>query len=158
MEVFKGEERKDKKGISTFDFKNDEKHLLFGMSELGYLTLGFYYENPDKEFWFTEDFLVDKSNYHIYKMMDDLFFSYGGETFFSTEGANLTLTKDEDGYRFNFEKDFRENKRIIESKFFLDTVENRSMYNFFEKLQEYDPRYHQVHMSELERPKTMIKK
>lgn len=157
MKIYKSEKNKDRKNTSSFDLENNGKHLMMGLGPLGFLTLGLYYDDSEKDFWFEEEFTIDKSNHHVYKLFDDTFFSYGGETFFSVQGADLTLTKEDEGYRFNFIRNYREDNRILESRFVDDTIENRSMYYFFDKLQEYDPEKHQIHMSELDVPLTLTK-
>ena len=151
MEVFKGS-CKNRKGLNTYDLYSSGKHLMFSMSDMGYLTVSLFYDDCDKDFWFEEDFLIDKSNQQIYRLIDGMFFSYGDKVYFDTQGADLTLEKDEDGkgYVFNFVRNFKEDNKMIESKIVSCTMENKSLVDTFIRLQDYDPSRHQIHMTELE--------
>ena len=157
MEVFKGENRKDRKGKAAFDFSNDGKHLLLGLTKEGYLDAVFYYDDCEKDLCFTEEFVVDKSNYHIYKTFEDTFSSYGDLVFFDTFGADLCLAKQEDGYHFYFNRNFHEKNNMIEAEFLSRVAENFLMEKIFNDLQKYDPECHQIHMSEMEEFKTLKK-
>ena len=149
MEVFKGNKREDRKGTSAFDFKNGNKHLLLCLGDNGFLQMGLYYEDCERQFDFAENFSFDKSNHYVYDNLDRVFFSYGGRVFFATEGAGVILVKDDDAYRLEFDRTFEEKNGMIDASFESDTMENRSLMDFFQRLQSYDPECHQVHFDEV---------
>lgn len=135
MVVFKADAKNN--GYNTIDFSDNGKHIMFSMGLLHNLILCLYYES-EKPFSIRESFQIDKSNKQLYDIIDGIFFSYGGRVFFDTEGAKVTLTEDENGYKFIFDRTFDEKNGIIESKFVNNTEENNSMNNLFMKLQTYD--------------------
>lgn len=149
MEVFKGDKRKESKDTSSFDISVNDKHLLIGLEDNGFLAMGLYYDNPERRFDISESFLVDKSNYYLYSALDGMFFSYGGDVYFATEGAGVTLSRVKDGYRFDFDRTYEEKNGMVEASFIDDTMENRSLMGFFNRMQNYDPDCHQVHFSEV---------
>lgn len=157
MEVYKGK-CNNRKGLYTYDLNSDGKHFMLSMTDLGFLNVALFYDDCDKDFWFEENFLIDESNHYIYKLFDGMFFSYGGTIFFDTQEADLTLEKVDEGYKFNFIRNFKENNRMIESKITSSTMENKSLCDLFVKLQEYDPDYHQIHMSEIINVPKMLNK
>ena len=121
------------------DLEDNGKHMIFHQSDLGFLSVDLFFEKEDEDFWFYEDFFIDKQDEDLYKMIDGLFFSYGGETFFATEGSNLKLTKEENGYKFKFIRNFFDKCKSIEAVVVDDTIENRSLNNLYSKLLNYEP-------------------
>ena len=136
MEIFKGSSRK---GMATLAFGKDGKNLILGYGDIGCLAMGLYYDDCEKDFNIMEDFLVEKGDNFAYKELDNVFFSYGGNVFFATEGAGVALTKEDKGYHFYFDRTFNENNKIIEASFLDDTMENISLMNFFKRMQKYEP-------------------
>lgn len=148
MEVFRGNGENNIKGLRTYDFSDNGKHLMIGMDKLGYLNMALYYDNQDKLFGFLEEFVIDKSNRSVYDLFDKCFLSFGEEAFFSTTGAYLSMEKYNDDYHIVFTRNHLEDNKMIESRLVDDTVENCLMMKFYLDLQKYDPEYHQIHFDE----------
>ena len=151
MEVFKGNGKNNRKGLCTYDMKNedDDLHLMLAMNEYGYLVAGVYHDNPDKLFNFEEYFTIDESNKQIFDLFNKHFLSYGGDVYFDAQGADLVLERDDlDNYVLHFIRNFEEKNNIVESRIRPFTMENESLYNLFYDLQKYDPAYHQIHINE----------
>ena len=137
MVVFKSNVIKN--GYNTYDFGSNGKHLMMSMGCLGNLTVCLYYDNPEKSLELSESFLIEKESQEVHNLFDGMFFSYGGKVFFDAEGAGLTLTKEKEGYRFNFDRTFEESNGIIESRLATRTQENESLNNLFTRLQGLNP-------------------
>ena len=149
MEVFKGNGKNNAKGVCTFDFSNEGKHLSLGMEKTGYLIAALYYDDIGRAFDFEETFTIDKSDMQVYNIFDKYFSKKEGATYFETRGCELSLEKEEDGYCFHFVKTYEEENKIMESKLVGNYFEeNTALTRLLMDLQAYDPKYHQVHMEE----------
>ncbi len=146
----------EKNNKDIVDLEDNGKHMIFHKSDLGFLSIDLLYDKDDKDFWFYEDFFVDKKDEGLYDVIDRLFFSYGGETFFSTEGSNLKLTKEENGYKFKFIRDFYSRCKSIEAVTIDDTIENRSLNNLYDKLLKYEPKKEEINVRKLIKSKKNV--
>lgn len=157
MEVFKSnDENKEEK---TFDFLQDGEHLLIGKDEEGRLVVALYYDDINREFGNQESFLINNSNYYIYTLFEKLFEkSKENKIEFPMDNSSLVLTKDERGFRIYFFDHTEEDKNMMEARFDVVNPDSKPIMDMFSKLQEYDPKYHQIHMSELPEVKALKKK
>jgi hypothetical protein len=137
MDIVKKERIVGDEVNTSYELSKDGKKLSFEESFLGYLTTKLYCDDANKNLWFCENFIVDKNDTDIYKMIDDIFFSYGDRVFFVSEGDFVTLIKDDNTYKFRFVRGFNENYKLMEAKYVDYTEENQSLYDLYGKLQEY---------------------
>lgn len=157
MEVFKSNDNSKKE--HTYDILQDGEHLLIGKDNEGRLVVALYYDDINHEYEKQESFLINNSNYYIYFLFEKLFASCGNnKQLVSLGNSNLFLTEEENGYRLNFFLKKESNKSMMEAKFNCISKESKPIIEMFSKLQEYDPRYHQMHMSELLEGKVLKKK
>lgn len=137
MDIVKKERVVGNEVKTSYELSNGLKKLSFEESALGYLTTKLYCDDVNENLWFCENFVINKNDTDIYKMLDDIFFSYGYRTFFSTEGDFVSLIKEEDSYKFRFISGNNNDPRMMVSRYVDHTEENQSLYDFYDKLQEY---------------------
>lgn len=157
MDVFKSNDENKKE--KTYDILQNGEHLLIGKDEEGRLVVALYYDDITHEFGKQESFLINDSNYYIYTLFEKLFEKGNDSKMeFAMGDSSLVLTKDERGYRLYFFNHTEEEKNMMEARFDDDKPNSRPFIEMFSQLQEYDPKCHQIHMSELSETKVLKKK
>lgn len=133
MKIVKEKIAGNKKNLNSVELIDDDKHMKMSLSDLGFLNVSFFYDNPNKDLWFQEKFEISKSDGDIYDLVDSLFFA-SGDVFFSTEGSNMQLINDSNRYRFYFVRDLDSKK--ISCTFIDSSIENDKLKRMFVELQD----------------------
>ncbi len=133
MELIK---RELDENCTEYDLQDGEKHLTFSSNFLDHLNVKMFYDNG-RYIWFSEYFDIKQGD-SLFGLVDSIFFSYGGVTYFDTEGAGLSLEKKKNGdYSFVFDRTFQEKDNIIESTLDSYSMENESLRVFYNNLEAY---------------------
>lgn len=157
MDVFKSND--ENKREKTYDILQNGEHLLIGKDNEGRLVVALYYDDITHEFGKQESFLINDSNYYIYTLFEKLFEkSNDSKMEFVMDDSSLVLIKDERGYRLYFFSHTEEKKNMMEARFDDVNPDSKPFMEMFSQLQEYDPKCHQIHMSELSEIKALKKK
>ncbi len=157
MDVFKSNDENKKE--KTYDFLQDGEHLLIGKDEEGRLVVALYYDDITREFGKQESFLINNSNYYIYSLFERLFEKCNKSKMeFAMDDSSLVLTKDERGFRLYFFDHTEKERNMMEARFDGVDPNSKPIMDMFSKLQDYDPKCHQIHMSELSETKALKKK
>ncbi len=116
-----------------YDLHYDDKHLVFSDNFLNHIKISFFHDDG-KKLGFNEHFDVKKDS-PIYDLTSSVFFSYGGNVSFDTDGAGLSLERNKDGdYSFVFDRTFNEQNNVIESFLNSYSIEDESLRTFFKEL------------------------
>ena len=118
-----------------YDMSENGKHLTFSNNFLDHLSIELYYDGG-RYLCFSEHFDVKKED-SAYDLLDSIFFSYGGNVIFDTDGAGLSLEKKENGdYSFVFDRTFCEENNVIVSTVNSYSIEDESLKMFFNELEQ----------------------
>lgn len=156
MEVFKSND--SSKNEHTYDILQDGEHLLIGKDNDGRLVVALYYDDINHEYGKQDSFLINNSNYYIYSLFEKLFASCDDSKMLFSDDSLLFISKEETGYRLHFFDEKESKKGMMEAKFNCLDKNSKPVMDMFSKLQEYDPKCHQIHMSELNDGKVLKKK
>ena len=121
--------------FNVVEFCDKNKHMVMRMNDLNHLKIKFYYDN-EKKLWIYEEFVIKKTDKKVYDALDSIFFSYCGDVYFDTDEAEMSLYQNEDkSYIFKFDRTFREENNVIESRLTSYTQEAESLRSFFYEME-----------------------
>ena len=121
--------------FNVVEFCDKNKHMVMRMNDLNHLNIKFFYDN-EKKLWIYEEFVIKKTDKKVYDALDSIFFSYCGDVYFDTDEAEMSLYQNEDkSYIFKFDRTFREENNVIESRLTSYTQEAESLRSFFYEME-----------------------
>ena len=121
--------------FNVVEFCDKNKHMVMRMNDLNHLNIKFFYDN-EKKLWIYEEFVIKKTDKEVYYALDSIFFSYCGDVYFDTDEAEMSLYQNEDkSYTFKFDRTFREENNVIESRLTSYTQEAESLRSFFYEME-----------------------
>ena len=150
-------EKIGKRGFYSYDLEKDNKHLMLGLNERGDFVVSLI-DNNERALIFEDDFEIkEEENNIIYSLFGDLYkscYKYSPKIFeeddiiFNSYGSTISLRKEDNKYILNFTKDYGKVNNIVKTTLLNDCNENENFIKTFIKMQEYDPKFHQVSMEE----------
>ena len=145
------------KGIYSYNLSTDEKHVTLGLNARGDFTVSLVYDD-EKTLIFEDDFEIKKEdNTIIYSLFDELYKScekyiydglFDNGVIFDSYGSTISLMKEKDKYLLDFTKDYGKISNTVSATLFNNCKENGNFIKTFIKMQEYDPKIHQISMNE----------